>query len=103
MPITKSAKKALRQNKRRRQRNLRQLNVLKATIKKIKKLASENKKEEALKLLPKAYKVIDKAVKTGLIKKNNAARKKSRLTKLIANPPKADASAKSLSETAPKQ
>lgn len=103
MPITRSAKKALRQNKRRRQRNLRQLNVLKTTIKKIKKLNMENKKEEALKLLPTAYKVIDKAVKTGLIKKNNAARKKSRLTKLIANPPKADASAKSLSETTPKQ
>jgi len=94
MPITKSAKKALRQNKRRRQRNLRQLNVLKTTIKKIKKLNTENKKEEALKLLPQAYKVIDKAVKTGLIKKNNAARKKSRLTKLISKP---------APETVPKQ
>jgi len=94
MPITKSAKKALRQNKRRRQRNLRQINVLKSTIKKIKKLNTENKKEEALKLLPQAYKVIDKAVKTGIIKKNNAARKKSRLTKLIAKP---------TPETAPKQ
>ena len=94
MPITKSAKKALRQNKRRRQRNLRQINVLKSTIKKIKKLNTENKKEEALKLLPQAYKVIDKAVKTGIIKKNNAARKKSRLTKLIAKP---------APETAPKQ
>ncbi len=94
MPITRSAKKALRQNKRRRQRNLRQFDVLKTTIKKIKKLASENKKEEALKLLPQAYKVIGKAVKTGLIKKNNAARKKSRLTKLIS---------KSSPETAPKQ
>jgi len=54
----------------------------------------ENRKEEALKLLPQAYKVIDKAAKTGVIKKNNAARKKSRLTKLVS---------KSSSETAPKQ
>ena len=94
MPITRSAKKALRQNKKRRERNLRQLNILKDTIKKIKKLVSENKKEEALKLLPNAYKVIDKAAKTGVIKKNNAARKKSRLTKLISKPSP---------ETAPKQ
>ena len=94
MPITKSAKKALRQNKRRRQRNLRQLNALKETIKKIKKLIGENKKEEALNLLPIVYKVIDKAAKNGIIKKNNAARKKSRLTKLISKP---------LPETTPKQ
>jgi small subunit ribosomal protein S20 len=83
MPITKSAKKALRQNKTRRERNLRRLNVLRDTVKKIKKLIMENKKEEAIKLLPLAYKAIDKAAKTGVIKKNTSARKKSRLTKLI--------------------
>ena len=86
MPITKSAKKALRQNKRRRQRNLRRFDAMREIIKKIKKLVAENKKEEALKLLPQAYKVIDKATKTEIIKKNNAARKKSRLTKLISKP-----------------
>jgi len=96
MPITKSAKKALRQNKRRRVQNLRQLNILKETIKKIKKLVEENKKEEALKLLPETYKVIDKSTKAGIIKKNTANRKKSRLTKLI-NKPKAP------SQTTPKQ
>lgn len=84
MPITKSAEKALRQNKTRRRRNLRRLNVLRDTVKKIKKLVIENKKAEALKLLPLAYKAIDKAAKTGVIKKNNAARKKSRLTKFIS-------------------
>jgi small subunit ribosomal protein S20 len=84
MPITKSAKKALRQNKTRRVRNLRKLDVLRDTIKKIKKLVAENKKEEAIKLLPLAYKALDKAAKTGVIKKNTSARKKSRLTKLIA-------------------
>lgn len=84
MPITKSAKKALRQNKTRRERNLRRLDVLRDTLKKIKKLVTENKKEEAIKLLPLAYQAIDKATKTGVIKKNTAARKKSRITKLIA-------------------
>jgi len=83
MPITKSAKKALRQSKKRRQRNLRRFNAMREIVKKIKKLVNENKKEEALKLLPQAYKAIDKATKNNVIKKNTAARKKSRLTKLI--------------------
>jgi len=83
MPITKSAKKALRQNKRRRQRNLRRLRAMRDLIKKIRKLVLENKNKEAEELLPKAYKAIDKAAKTGVIKKNTASRKKSRLTKLI--------------------
>jgi len=83
MPITKSAKKALRQNKRRREKNLRQFDNLKETVKKIKKLADDNKKEEAIKLLPAAYKIIDKSAKNGIIKKNTADRKKSRLTKML--------------------
>ena len=82
-PITKSAKKALRQNKKRRVENLRRLRAMREIIKQIRNLAAENKKEEALKLLPQAYKAIDKATKAGVIKKNTAARKKSRLTKLI--------------------
>lgn len=83
MPITKSAKKSLKQSKKRRQRNLRRLKAMREIIKQIKKLVLENKKEEALKLLPKAYKTIDKTAKANIIKKNAAARKKSRLTKLI--------------------
>lgn len=83
MPITKSAKKALKQSQKRRRENLRRLNVMREIIKKIRKLVQENKKEEALKLLPLAYKSIDKAVKNNVIKKNTAARKKSRLTKLV--------------------
>ena len=38
---------------------------------------------EAQKNLPAIYKALDKAAKTGIIKKNTAARKKSRITKLI--------------------
>ena len=82
-PITKSAKKALRQNKKRRVRNIRRKNAFKDIIKNIQKLVLENKKKEAEKLLPKAYKALDKAAKTGVIKKNTADRKKSRLTKLV--------------------
>jgi small subunit ribosomal protein S20 len=98
MPITKSAKKALRQNKKRRQLNLRRLDVMRKNIKRVKSLVAENKKEEALKILPEAYKAIDKAVKRNIIKKNTAARKKSRLTKSINRPntnsPKTDTKTK---------
>lgn len=83
MPITKSAKKSLRQSKKRRARNIRQKEAFKDIIKNIQKLVLENKKKEAEKLLPKAYKAIDKAAKTGVIKKNTADRRKSRLTKLV--------------------
>ena len=46
-------------------------------------LVTKKKAEEAKELLPKIYKSLDKAAKTGVIKKNAAARKKSRVTKLI--------------------
>lgn len=39
--------------------------------------------EEAQKMLPKAYQVIDKAAKRGVIKDNTASRKKSRLAAAI--------------------
>lgn len=83
MPITKSAKKALRQNKRRREQNVKKLNALRAEIKAFKKLTLANKKDEAKTALPKVYKLLDKAVKTNLIKKNTASRTKSRLTKSL--------------------
>jgi len=55
---------------------------MKDAIKEIKKLVLQKKIEEAKKLIPKAQKAIDKAAKTGIIKKNNANRKKSLLSKL---------------------
>ncbi len=83
MPITKSAKKALRQNVRRKARNLIYKKKTKDLIKKIRSLVLEKKNEEAKKLLPEIYKILDKSAKIGLIKKNTASRRKSRLTKLI--------------------
>ncbi len=44
-------------------------------------LLKAGKNEEARQKLPTVYKMIDKAAKRGIIKKNNAARKKSRITK----------------------
>ena len=83
MPITKSAKKALRQSRKRRLFNLRRSNKMKSLIKKLKELIKDKKKEEAIKILTKVYQAIDKAAKRGVIKKNTASRKKSRLTKAI--------------------
>ena len=83
MPITKSAKKALRQSLRRRARNLQAMGKLKNLLKEVKNLVSQKKIEKARELLPRVYKLLDKAAKTGLIKKNAASRKKSRITKLI--------------------
>jgi len=80
MAITKSAKKAFRQSLRRRARNIQKKREIKNLLKEVKTLVSQKKVEEAKKLLPQVYKILDKAAKTGLIKKNTAARKKSRIT-----------------------
>ena len=82
MQITKSAKKALRQNEKRRVHNLGYKRKMRKLVKQVKGLVIEKKKEEAKKLLPQVYKILDKTAKAGIIKKNNASRNKSRLTKL---------------------
>mgnify|MGYP001599695901 CR=1 FL=1 len=83
MPITKSAEKALRQSIHRRKRNLKQKEAYKAVVKEVKSLTAAGKIKEALEKLPQAYKILDKTAKTGFIKKNKAARLKSRLSKLV--------------------
>jgi small subunit ribosomal protein S20 len=83
MPITKSAKKALKQSRRRRLFNLRRSKKMKMLVKQIRGLIKEKKKKEAIELLPSVYQAIDKAAKRGVIKKNTASRKKSRLIKAI--------------------
>ena len=83
MAITKSAQKAIRQNKKRRARNLIYINRVKELIKKTRTFALQKKIQEAKELLPKVYQILDKAAKVGIIKKNTASRKKSRLAKLI--------------------
>ena len=81
MPITKSAKKAMRGSLRKKGFNDRQRRAVKEIIKKIEKLAKTDKKE-ASKMLSLAFAVIDKAAQKNVIKKNNAARKKSRLARI---------------------
>lgn len=83
MAITKSAKKAIRQNKRRRVLNLAYINKIKSLVKEARAFVVQKKLKEAKELLPKVYQALDKAAKVGVIKKNAASRKKSRITKLI--------------------
>ncbi|HEX8591605.1 MAG TPA: 30S ribosomal protein S20 [Candidatus Paceibacterota bacterium] len=78
MAITKSAKKAHRVSLRKRVVNLRRKRSLTAATKTVKKLTATNA-EEARISLSAAYKAIDKAAKRGIIKKNTASRRKSRL------------------------
>ena len=82
MPIIKSAKKAVRGSLKKKAFNDRRKRVMKEVIKKIEKVVKTDKKE-AEKMLSVAYQAIDKAAKKGVIKKNNAARKKARLTRLV--------------------
>jgi len=83
MPVTKSAKKALRQSLRRRARNLQRKKKIKDLVKEIKSLVKEKKIDKAKELLPQLYKALDKAAKVGTIKKNTASRKKSKITKFV--------------------
>lgn len=83
MAIIKSAKKAIRQNKRRRVQNLVYKNKIKNLIKEARALVLAKKIKEAKDLLPAIYEVLDKSAKVGVIKKNTASRRKSRIAKLI--------------------
>lgn len=82
MPITSSAKKALRSSKRKRIFNLRRKNDMQSVVKEYKKLIAAKKTKEAEKLMPRLQQAIDKAAKKGIIKKNTASRKKARLTQI---------------------
>lgn len=81
MPITRGAKKALRVSFRKKSVNDRRKKNMKDTVKKVEKAIRE-KKEDTGKMLSVAYSAIDKAMKKGVIHRNTAARKKSRLARM---------------------
>ena len=85
-------RKLVKQNKRNRMINRRYSSTIKSLSKlflsKVKTLASSGEdktkvKEETVSIVNKAYSVIDKAVKKGVIHKNTAARKKSKIGKVF--------------------
>ena len=83
MPITESAKKALRQSAKRKKQNLKKKEAYKDVAKNIRNFAGAGNTKDAEKLLAALFKAVDKAAKTNAIKKNKASRIKSRLSKLI--------------------
>lgn len=83
MAITKSAKRAIRGSARKKVYNDRRKKMLKETVKKVRTLVASKDTKSTKEYLSRAYKAIDKAAKTNLIKKNTASRKKSRLSALI--------------------
>jgi ribosomal protein S20 len=78
MPITSSAKKAIRAAKHKRVFNLRHKSQIDKSLKAFRAMIAAKDKAGASKLIPSIYKSLDKAAKVGFIKPNASARLKSR-------------------------
>ena len=80
MPNTRSAKKNLRKSEKRRLSNQSVKSALKTYVRSAKQSAGQENAEEKLR---NAVKMLDKAAERGIIHKNQAARRKSRLAKAV--------------------
>ncbi|MET4562475.1 MULTISPECIES: 30S ribosomal protein S20 [Lysinibacillus] len=80
MPNIKSAIKRVKVNAKANAANSQAKSAMRTTVKKAENAVAVNA-ENAQELLQAAYKSLDKAASKGLIHKNAAARKKSRLAK----------------------
>ena len=81
MPRIKSAKKAMRQARRRTITNRAQRSALRTALKRVRGAAT---KQDATQAYAVAVKLLDRAARKGLIHRNNAARHKSRLAKFVS-------------------
>ncbi|RJQ37227.1 30S ribosomal protein S20 [Candidatus Parcubacteria bacterium] len=84
MPITRSAKKALRQAKRRTIRNAARTRTWKTAVKQVRKLIAAKNVADAQKALPSMQQALDKAAKKRALSYRTAARLKSRIAKSLA-------------------
>jgi small subunit ribosomal protein S20 len=78
-----SALKRYRQSVKRQAINTANRHKLRTQLKKLKTAVAAKKAADAKGLLPQTFRLIDKSVQKGVIKKNTAARYKSRLTKSV--------------------
>lgn len=78
MPITSSAKKALRASKKKRVFNVRRKSSINAILKEFRAAVAAKNASAAEKSISTLYQTVDKAAKTGYLKPNAAARMKSR-------------------------
>ena len=79
MPNTKSAERRVRSSERKRLHNRRIASKVKTIEKKYVALLNTSKHEDAARMLREVSSAFDKAVKSGVIKRGTADRKKSRL------------------------
>jgi small subunit ribosomal protein S20 len=73
----------MRQANRRRANNIKTKDKVKSAVKKVKKFVAGSSANDAAAALKDAMAALDKAVKKGVIHKNTASRKKSRMAKSI--------------------
>ena len=83
MANTKSAIKRIRSSEKRRLRNRRVRTQARTYIKNVRALVEAGELEEAKKGVAAAIRALDKAAEKGIIRKNNAARRKSRLLRKL--------------------
>lgn len=83
MPNIKSSIRSVKTDAERRARNAAEKSSIKTASRKVTDGAKTGAKEETTTLLTKATSLIDKAAKKGVLHKNTAARKKSRLAKRV--------------------
>ena len=83
MPITRSAKKALRTSLRKQSANQARKSRASTAVKNVKKLVAAGNKKQAVEALRQAQKALDKASKEHTLDKNTVSRRKSRLAKMI--------------------
>ena len=85
MANTKSAIKRIRRITKQTVVNKARKSRYKNALKRMNLLIDEKKKSEALKFLPKLNSELMKVVKTGIIKKQNASRNVTRITRKISS------------------
>jgi len=83
MPIKKAAHKALRQSKKRSGRNTKIKTDIEALTRKVRLSVAAKDSIKAADWLKQVIKKIDKATQKGVLKKNTAGRKKSRLAAAV--------------------
>ena len=83
MPNTKSAEKRVRQVVARTANNRRAKSTVKTAIRRFEEALKSGDRENAQVKLTAAIRLIDKAAARGVVHKNTAARKKSRLTRQL--------------------
>ena len=83
MPNHKSAMKRVRQNEKRRARNRQIMSTARTYIKRVRAAVDSGNAEEAREALVPAIKALNVAASKGVIHRNQASRKISRLTKAV--------------------